>query len=93
MDLWLRCNSDVDKIRIPFRQLLTAVKDSCQQDSILSIGFFIDKYLGGRMHWGVFVSIVGSAVALLAFIFTSGAGIMANFACLFMVSLCVIIRV
>ena len=37
------------------------------------------------MHWGVFVAIVGSAISLLAFIVTSAAGILANFACLFMV--------
>jgi len=50
-----------------------------------SLGFFIDKFLGGRMHWGVFFSIIGSAISLLAFILTASHGIIANFLCLFMV--------
>lgn len=49
-----------------------------------SLGFFIDKFLGGRIHWGVCLALAGSALSLFAFQLTSLWGIGFNFFCLFM---------
>merc|ERR1719354_1320125 len=77
LPLYLHQNLNYDKTTAGY--LSNAFEIGCVVGSP-SLGFFIDKFLGGRMHWGVFVAIVGSAISLLAFIITSAAGILANFA-------------
>ena len=63
--------------------LSTAFEIGCVFGST-GLGYLIDRFLGGRVHWGVCVSIIGSAVSLLLFQITSFYGFFSNFACLFM---------
>lgn len=48
------------------------------------LGYVIDRYLGGHMHWGVCVSILGSALSLALFQLTCQYGIIFNFLFLFL---------
>lgn len=52
------------------------------------IGVFIDKFMGGRTHWGVFFALIGSATSLMFFQLTSSWGLLFNFAFLFLAGGC-----
>ena len=48
------------------------------------IGYFIDRVLGGRIHLGVCLALLGSAISLFVFQITKSSGVAFNFGCLFM---------
>lgn len=49
------------------------------------LGYFIDVALSGKIHYGVFLALIGSALSLLAFQLTSFYGQTCNFICLLLV--------
>ena len=76
LPMYLHQNLKYDKATAGY--LSTAFEVGCVIGST-GLGYFIDKFMGGRMHWGVCFSIIGSGLALICFQVTCFYGLSFNF--------------
>ena len=76
LPMYLHQNLKYDKATAGY--LSTAFEIGCVIGST-SLGYVIDRFLGGRMHWGVCISIIGSALSLVFFQMTCFYGLTFNF--------------